>query len=108
MDQVSGALSGAAHLDAAMPGFLERLEEVLGGIRRDIASIEGRLDGREGPWRAYQSRKRRDPSQLSASFLYGEVPMIQPLAWTDNSACFGSLGCPLDIMDLSRRNRGPE
>ena len=48
MDQVSGALSGAAHLDAAMPGFLERLEEVLGGIRKDIASIEGRLDGREG------------------------------------------------------------
>ncbi|WP_298346668.1 hypothetical protein [Ferrimicrobium sp.] len=48
MDRVSGAVSGAAHLDAAMPGVLERLEEVLGGIREDIASIEGRLSGREG------------------------------------------------------------
>ncbi len=37
-------LSGAANLNKQMPGFLERLEEVLGGMQQEIGTIKGEVE----------------------------------------------------------------
>ena len=41
--ELAQALADAAHLNRQMPGFFNRLEEVLGSTQKTLASIEARL-----------------------------------------------------------------